>query len=103
MSDGECSVKAVVLDDGAASLGRADCADVRHAQGVARVVATKILNKGSDAHLNHCLEGKIAASSRAIKIIKVIYETSHSKPFHLFQSTFGSQKAFTLISVFKES
>lgn len=58
VSDGECGVKAVVLDDGAASLWRADCADVRHAQGVARVVAAQVLDKGSDAHLNHCLNWK---------------------------------------------
>lgn len=39
VSDSEGSVKAIVLDDGAASLRRADGADVRHAQSVAGVVA----------------------------------------------------------------
>ena len=47
MGDCKCSVKTVVLDDGAASLRRADGADIRHAQGVAGVVATEILGEGS--------------------------------------------------------
>lgn len=47
MSDCKCSVEAVVLDDGAASLRRADGADVRHAEGVAGVVATEVLDKGN--------------------------------------------------------
>lgn len=45
VGDGECSVKPVVLDDGAASLWRADGADVRHAQRIAGVVATEVLDK----------------------------------------------------------
>lgn len=47
VSDRECSVKAVVLDDGTASLRRADGADIRHAQGVAGVVATEVLEEGN--------------------------------------------------------
>lgn len=47
MSDCKRSVKAVVLDDGTASLRRADGADVRHAKGVAGVVATEVLDKGN--------------------------------------------------------
>lgn len=47
MRDSKRSVKPVVLDDGAASLRRADGADVRHAQGVAGVVATEVLDKGN--------------------------------------------------------
>lgn len=39
------SVKPVVLDHSAASLRRADGADIRHAQGVAGVVATEVLDK----------------------------------------------------------
>lgn len=46
MSDSKCSVKAVVLDDGAASLRRADGADIRHAEGVAGVVAAEVLDRG---------------------------------------------------------
>lgn len=52
MRDGERGVKAVVLDDGAASLRRADGADIRHAQGVAGVVATEVLDKGNTVSLN---------------------------------------------------
>lgn len=44
MGNGERSVKTIVLDDGAASLRRADGADVRHAQGVAGVVAAEVLD-----------------------------------------------------------
>lgn len=46
MSDCERGVKAVVLDDGTASLRRADGADIRHTQGVAGVVATEVLEEG---------------------------------------------------------
>lgn len=52
VSDGEGGVKAVVLDDGAASLRRADGADVRHAQGVAGVVAAEVLDKGNAVSLD---------------------------------------------------
>ena len=45
VSDGEGGVKAVVLDDGAASLRRADGADVGHAEGVAGMVAAKVLDR----------------------------------------------------------
>lgn len=38
-------MEAVVLDDGAAPLRRADGADIRHAQGVAGVVATEVLEE----------------------------------------------------------
>lgn len=47
VGDSKRSVKAVVLDDGAASLRRADGADVRHAEGVAGVVATEVLDRGN--------------------------------------------------------
>lgn len=47
MSNGKRSVKTIVFDDGAASLRRADGADVRHAQGVAGVVAAEVLDKGN--------------------------------------------------------
>lgn len=50
--DSKRSVKPVVLDDGAAPLRRADGADIRHAQRVAGVVATKILNKRNSVSLN---------------------------------------------------
>ncbi len=52
MRDSKRSVKPIVLDDGAASLRRADGADVRHAQGVAGVVATEVLDKGNTVSLN---------------------------------------------------
>lgn len=52
MSDGKRSVKAVVLDDGAASLRRADGADVGHAEGVAGVVAAEILDRRDTVSLN---------------------------------------------------
>lgn len=39
-------MKAIVLDDGTASLRRADGADIRHTQGVAGVVATEVLEEG---------------------------------------------------------
>lgn len=45
MGDRESSVEPVVLDDGAASLRRADGADVCHAEGIAGVVSTEILDK----------------------------------------------------------
>lgn len=45
MSDSEGGVKTVVLDDGTASLRRADGADVGHAEGVAGMVATKVLDR----------------------------------------------------------
>lgn len=45
MGDSERSVKPVILDDGAASLWRADGAHVCHAKGVAGVVSTEILEK----------------------------------------------------------
>lgn len=47
MSNSKCSMKAVVLDDSTASLRRADCSNIRHAEGVAGMVATKILDKGN--------------------------------------------------------
>lgn len=46
------SVKSIILDDCAASLRRADGAHVRHAQGVAGVVATEVLDKGNTVSLN---------------------------------------------------
>lgn len=46
VSDCERGVKAIVLDDGTASLRRADGADIRHTQGVAGVVATEVLEEG---------------------------------------------------------
>lgn len=46
MSDCERGVEAIVLDDGTASLRRADGADIRHTQGVAGVVATEVLEEG---------------------------------------------------------
>ena len=52
VSDGERSVEPVVLDDGAASLRRADGADVRHAQGVAGVVAAEVLDRGNAVSLH---------------------------------------------------
>lgn len=51
VSDGERGVEPVVLDDGAASLRGADGADVRHAQGVAGVVAAEVLGKDNTAGL----------------------------------------------------
>lgn len=48
MGDRERSVEPVVLDDGAASLRRADGADVCHAEGVAGVVSAEILDKEED-------------------------------------------------------
>lgn len=60
MSDCKRSVKAVVLDDGTASLRRADGADIRHAQGVAGVVATEVLEEGDtvrpDSHVPEIAE-----------------------------------------------
>lgn len=47
MGDGKRSVEAVVLDDGAAPLRGADGADVRHAEGVAGVVAAEVLHRGN--------------------------------------------------------
>lgn len=47
MSNCKRSMKAVILDDGAASLRRADGADVSHAKGVAGVVATEVLDRGN--------------------------------------------------------
>lgn len=52
MGDSKRGVKPVVLDDSAAPLRRADGADVRHAQGVAGVMATEVLHKENTAHLN---------------------------------------------------
>ena len=52
VSDGEGGMKAVVLDDGAASLRGADGADVRHAQGVAGVVAAEVLDRRSAVSFN---------------------------------------------------
>lgn len=43
VGDGEGGVQAVILDDGAAPLWRADGADIGHAQGVAGVVAAQVL------------------------------------------------------------
>lgn len=51
MCNGKRRVKPVVLDDGAASLRGADGADVRHAQGVAGVVATQVLVKRNTVSL----------------------------------------------------
>lgn len=51
MGDRERGVEPVVLDDGAASLRRADGADVCHAEGVAGVVSTEILDKGDTGKL----------------------------------------------------
>lgn len=45
MGDRERGVEPIVLDDGAASLWRADGADVCHAEGVTGVVSTEILDK----------------------------------------------------------
>lgn len=45
MGDCERSVEPVVLDDSTASLRRADGADICHAEGVAGVVSTEILDK----------------------------------------------------------
>lgn len=45
VGDGEGGMQAVVLDDGAAPLWRADGADVGHAQGVAGVVAAQVLGR----------------------------------------------------------
>lgn len=45
MGDSERSVEPVVLDDGAASLRRADGTHVCHAEGVAGVVSTEILDE----------------------------------------------------------
>lgn len=45
MGNGEGGVQAVVLDDGAAPLWRADGADVSHAQGVTGVVAAQVLGR----------------------------------------------------------
>lgn len=59
VSDGEGGVKAVILDDGATSLRRADGADVRHAQGVAGVVAAEVLDKGNAVSLHkHFIESQ---------------------------------------------
>lgn len=52
MRDCKGSVKPVVLDDSAASLRRADGADVCHAQGVAGVVATEVLDKRNAVSLH---------------------------------------------------
>lgn len=45
MSHCKCSMKAIILNDGTASLWRADGADIRHAQGVTGVVATEVLDE----------------------------------------------------------
>lgn len=41
----ECGVKPVILNDGAASLWRADSADVCHSQGVTGVMAAEVLKR----------------------------------------------------------
>ena len=58
MCDSKRGVKPVVLDDSTASLRGADSADVCHAQGVAGVVATEVLEKGNTACLNQHLHIK---------------------------------------------
>ena len=52
MRDGKRGVKPVVLDDGAASLRRADGSHVRHAEGVTGVVSTEVLERGNTAGSN---------------------------------------------------
>lgn len=52
MSNSKRSVEPIVLDDGTASLWRADGADIRHAQGVAGVVATEVLDRGNTVSLH---------------------------------------------------
>lgn len=50
-------MKAIVLDDGTASLWRADGPDIRHAQGVTGVVTTEVLHKKNTVRPNsHALE-----------------------------------------------
>lgn len=69
VSDGEGGVKAVVLDDSTASLRRADGADVRHAQGVAGVVAAEVLDKGNAVSLNkHFIEGQWRKNQSSIHV-----------------------------------
>jgi len=55
MRDSERSVQPVVLDDGAAPLRGADGADVRHAQRVAGVVATEVLDRGNTVSIHPSL------------------------------------------------
>lgn len=52
MCDSKCSVEPVVLDDSTTSLRRADGANICHAQGVAGVVATEVLDRGKTVSLN---------------------------------------------------
>lgn len=78
MSDSKCSVEAVVLDDGAASLRRADGADIGHAEGVAGVVATEVLDRGNTQTVKtfHSIGPLTSSSSFSVHLVRFCLETS---------------------------
>lgn len=74
MRNSEGGVKPVVFNDSTAPLWRADGANVRHAQGVAGVVATEVLDKGNDPRLNQLKESMIYIRTELFQLLS--YKTS---------------------------